>query len=141
MRYLLAVAVVFCVLVGIAWVSQAQEKTPSAGDKQVAATAEEDDTKFQESLNNLGLSAGYASKCNEKETGTVETFLLQSQEIANRLVRLFGTDAAFRFVFFTGVGAAGGKLDPAKCSQYTTDWTNFVKKYPEIERAGQKEKK
>jgi hypothetical protein len=90
--------------------AQAQEKTPPEEDKKAAAAAEDDDTKFQESLNSLGWSAGYAVKCNEKDTGTVETITLQALEVGNQLVQMFGTDAAFRFVFSAGIGAAGSKL-------------------------------
>jgi hypothetical protein len=139
MRYRLAAVIASCVLAGIPWMSQAQEKTPPEEDKKAAA--EDDDTKFQESLNSLGLSSGYAVKCNEKDTGTVETITLQALEVGNQLVQMFGTDAAFRFVFYAGIGAAGSKLDTAKCSQYMTEWTNIMKKHPEIDRALIKEKK
>jgi hypothetical protein len=62
-------------------------------------------------------------------------------EVANELTQLFGTDAAFRFVFYVGLGMAGSKLDMAKCPQYIADWTSYVKKHPELEALGNKEKK
>jgi hypothetical protein len=87
------------------------------------------------------LSAGYAGKCQENMPETVETIVLQALEAANELTQLFGTDAAFRFVFYVGLGAAGSKLDMAKCPQYIADWASFVKKHPELEELRKKEKK
>ena len=132
---------VSCLLAGAPWVSVAQEKTPPQADTPAAATAEEEeDIKFQESLNSLGLSAGYAGKCQEHMPETVETIVQQALNAANELTRLFGTDAAFRFVFHVGLGAAGFKLDMAKCPQYIADWTSFVQKHPELEALRTKEK-
>jgi hypothetical protein len=119
----------------------AQEKTPPQAAQPAAETAADEDTKFQESLNSLGLSAGYAGRCQENTPETVETIVLQALEAANELTQLFGTDAAFRFVFYVGLGAAGSKLDMAKCPQYIADWASFVKKHPELEELRKKEKK
>jgi hypothetical protein len=141
MSYIFTMLIVTEMLVGVPWVSHAQEKTPPEGGSKATAAAEDDDTKFQESLNSLGLSAGYAGKCNEKNAETVETLTLQALEVGNELVQMFGTDAAFRFVFYVGIGAAGSKLDPAKCAQYLSEWQNFTKKYPELEKVGRKGKK
>ena len=139
MRYRLAALVVSCVLASTPWVSHAQEKTSPQEEKKATAEADED-TKFQESINSLGLSAGYAGKCNEKNAETIDLFMSQALAAANQLTQLFGTDAAFRFVFYAGLGGAGFKLDTAKCEQYTADWTNFVKKHPELLIRQKKEK-
>jgi hypothetical protein len=119
----------------------AQEKTSPQAAQPAAETAADEDTKFQESLNGLGLSAGYAGKCQENTPETVETIVLQALEAANELTQLFGTDAAFRFVFYVGLGAPGSKLDMARCPQYIADWAGFVKKHPELEALRNKEKK
>lgn len=140
MRQWLRVIIVTGVLASVPWMSLAEEKTPSQEDKAATATTADEwvqeDTRFQESLNSLGLTAGYAGKCNEKNSESVEQITAQALAAANQLVRLFGTDAAFRFVFYAGLGAAGLKLDDAKCAQYIANWTEFVKEHPEL-RVGQ----
>jgi hypothetical protein len=141
MRQWFGAIMVSCLLAGVPWVSGAQEKTPPQEAQPGAESAVAEDTKFQESLNSLGLSAGYAGKCQENTPETVETILQQGLEIANELTQLFGTDAAFRFVFYVGLGMAGSKIDLAKCPQYLTDWTGFVKKHPELAQLRKKEKK
>jgi len=140
MRYWLGAMVVTGVLVSVPWMSWAED-TPPKEEKAATTTEADEDTKFQESLNSLGLTAGWAGKCNEKNPETVEQITAQALATANQIVRLFGTDAAFRFVFYTGLGGAGLKLDTAKCSQYIADWSGFVKKHPELQVREAKENK
>jgi len=123
----------------------AQEKAPPQEEKAATATTPDErvseDTKFQESLNSLGLTAGWAGKCKEKDPEAVEQITTEALAAANQLVRLFGTDAALRFVFYAGLGAAGLKLAEAKCAEYIGNWTEFVKQHPELEARETREKK
>jgi hypothetical protein len=125
--------------------SLAEQEMPPQQKKAATATTPDDwvhvDTEFQESLNSLGLTAGWAGKCNEKNSEAVEQITAQALAAANELVRLFGTDAAFRFVFYAGLGGAGLKLNDAKCAQYIANWTEFVRKHPELEARETREKK
>ena len=136
MRQWFGTVLLTCVLAGVPGMLWAEEKTPPQEDKAATGSTPDEwvqeDTKFQESLNSLGLTAGWAGKCNEKNPETVEQITAQALATANQIVRLFGTDAAFRFVFYTGLGGAGLKLDTAKCPQYIADWTSFVKEHPEL---------
>ncbi|MDS4039700.1 MAG: hypothetical protein RKP20_00785 [Candidatus Competibacter sp.] len=145
MRQWLRVIIVTSVLANVPWMSLAEEKTPPQKDKAATATTPDEwvheDTKFQESLNSLGLTAGYAGKCKEKNAEAVEQITAQALAAADQLVRLFGTDAAFRFVFYAGLGAGGLKLDDAKCAQYIANWTEFVKEHPELKARETREKK
>jgi ABC-type phosphate transport system substrate-binding protein len=120
------------ILVGGPWASWAEDKPSVEEEKPATTTTADEDTKFQGSLNSLGLTAGWAGKCSEKNPETVEQITAQALAAANQLVQLFGTDAAFRFVFHAGLGGAGAKLDTAKCAQYIADWSDFVKKHPEL---------
>jgi len=140
MRNWLGAMIVTGVLVCIPLMSWAEDKS-SAEEGKATTTTDDEDTKFQESLNSLGLTAGWAGKCSEKNPETVEQITAQALATANQIVRLFGTDAAFRFVFYTGLGGAGSKLDATKCSQYIADWSGFVKKHPELEVRETKEAK
>jgi hypothetical protein len=145
MRQWLRVVVATGVLASVPWMALAEEEPPPPEEKAATAVAPDEwvheDTKFQESLNSLGLTAGYAGKCNEKNPETVEQITAQALAAANELVRLFGTDAAFRFVFYAGLGGAGLKLDKAKCAQYTTNWAEFIKQHPELDVRATREMK
>ena len=121
------------VLGGAPWRVQAQEQT--SGQTAKAAETETEkaaDRKFQEGLNNLGLSAGYAYKCSEKESAERQLIGKQALETGNQMMRYFGTNAVLEFAAYMGAGAAGSGLEAAKCAQYVTDWQNFTKKHPEI---------
>jgi hypothetical protein len=140
MRHWIGALLVASIMTSIPWASWAEGTKPAQGEKPAASTATDEDTKFQESLNSLGLTAGWAGKCNEKNPETVEKVTAQALATANQLVQLFGTDRAFRFVFYAGLGAAGLKLEAAKCSQYIAEWEGFVKKHPELAIRETKEK-
>lgn len=101
-----------------------------AQEKESAQASEETDTEFQEAVNNLGLSAGYAVQC-AKGTPTEQAIGKQAFTIADGLVRDFGTRSAFLFMIYFGAGGSQ-TIETGKCSEYIADWKEFADKYPEI---------
>ena len=121
------------VLGGAPWSVQAQEQTGGQTQEVAETKIEKDaDRKFQEGLNNLGLSAGYAYKCSEKGSAEQQLIGKQALETGNQMMRYFGTNAVLEFAAYMGAGAAGSGMDTAKCNQYVADWQTFTKKHPEL---------
>jgi hypothetical protein len=104
--------------------------TAVAQEKESVQPSEENDVAFQEAVNNLGLSAGYAVQC-AKGTPTEQAIGKQAFTIADGLARDFGTRSAFLFMIYFGAGGSQ-TIETGKCPQYIADWKEFADKYPEI---------
>jgi hypothetical protein len=97
---------------------------------QEPVAQEEDEGEFQEAVNNLGLSAGYAVQC-AKGTPAEQTIGKQAFAIADGLAKDFGTRSAFLFMIYFGVGSSES-IEADQCPEYIADWKEFADKYPEL---------
>lgn len=95
-----------------------------------AEAPEEGEVEFQEAVNNLGLSAGYAVQC-AKGTPTEQAIGKQAFAIADGLTKDFGTRSAFLFMIYFGAGSSE-PIEADQCAQYIADWKEFADEYPEI---------
>ena len=101
-----------------------------AQEKESVLKYEENDVEFQEAVNNLGLSAGYAVQCSKGKPAE-QDIGKQAFNIADGLARDFGTRSAFLFMIYFGAGGSQ-TIEKGKCPGYIADWKEFADKYPEI---------
>jgi len=101
-----------------------------AQEKESAQASEESDVEFQDAVNDLGLSAGYAVQCSK---GKPEEQVIGKQAffIADGLAKDFGTRSAFLFMIYFGAGGSQ-PIEKDKCPEYIADWKEFADKYPEL---------
>lgn len=92
----------------------------------IAATDEDDDARFEESVRNFGFTSGAAHQCAEPakrpqiESGALKAF--------SGLVRLFGTDHAFMYAAAFGAGTAM-QIDRSKCPDYADSFDKSMNKH------------
>jgi hypothetical protein len=89
-----------------------------------AASAEDEDLKFEESIRSFGFASGAAWQClPEAERTAHDREVLRAY---TGLVQLFGSDRAFFYAAAFGAGT-GMSIDKAKCSSYITDFRAAMK--------------
>ena len=91
---------------------------------------ETDDTnkkQLEKDIENLGLSAGYATQCFQERKNKAEAERVgeEALSIAHIILQDFGSTLAFLFAATTGYGA-GKSIDLSKCDQIIADWDKFV---------------
>ena len=95
-----------------------------AGAQEKAASVEDEDVRFEESIRNFGFVSGAAYQClAEAERAAHDREVLKAY---TGIARLFGTDRAFFFAAAYGAGATTS-LDKAKCPSYIEDYRAAMK--------------
>jgi hypothetical protein len=89
---------------------------------------QDDDQEFREALENLGSSAGYAMQCVGEDKTKTSMIGSQADLIGGGLLKEFGSQFAFRFMVYFGIGIAES-IDKSKCADYLADWNKFTAKY------------
>ena len=93
------------------------------------AEDKDDDQEFQEALADLGSSAGNAMQCVGEDKAKTSTIASQADLIGGGLLKDSGSQSAFRFMVYFGIGIAES-IDKAKCADYIADWNKFTAQYP-----------
>lgn len=70
------------------------------------AEDKDDDQEFQKALEDLGHSAGNAMQCVDEDQTKTSTIASQVDLIGGGLLKDFGSQSAFRFMVYFGIGIA-----------------------------------
>ena len=101
---------------------------------RVAAQTKDSDAERQAALENsvreIGLSAGYATQCHESKNNqkAIERVGDEALAVAELLLQDFGSTLAFLFTSNAGYGA-GKPTDLTDCDKLIQDWQEFVDRF------------
>jgi hypothetical protein len=115
-------------IIGLAPVAFAEETKPAVAKDAVAqqkTEAMDDEERLDEALNKFGHVSGQAFQClEEKDRAAGQRKAL---DIANGILRLFGSDRAFFFAAAFGAGMSS-EMDKTKCLETITQYKDMLSK-------------
>ena len=91
--------------------------------------------RLENSVRQIGLSAGYATQCymDKKDQKAVERVGDEALAVAEIILQDFGSTLAFLFASNAGYGA-GKPTDLTECDQLIQDWQELVERFSEEEK-------
>lgn len=92
----------------------AQDKAPDLPDVEA-------DAKLMDAISEIGLIGGHAIQCDPDN----EDLGLQALKVANKINNEFGSDEAYLFMVYVGVGSTEA-IDSNDCSERKKAWTDFL---------------